>query len=1280
MITCRLCKSLCYVLRDASQCTLKCADSRQKRYLPFGVMAELFEDLESNDPAKIELAKQTLHMQLNQQRDSWILNGLYDKYLKTNSVRYVDVLVNVVEPHHNHLFDKVSESIHGNKYDEKVQALTLLGHIVRRQTPWLFKITEHKLLKELMRLLKVETDILPLLSALLVLIILLPIIPSHIGQFLEEIFVIFSRLAAWNCHNPEKLVEEQMVHMQVALYALFQRLYGMYPCNFLAYLRNQYKDKELSPIFSHTVKPMLSTVKMHPLLVTISKDSELTTERWKKMNSLDVIVDCERFTLGIFDHCIHESCLGAAPFRSRSGTTNSVIFESPVPIQNFRNIPMGNVRTENFSPSTYFPEIALLHNSHIVGPNLINLAAIRIQSQEGTSPPEAAIEATPETTPIKDTRTMMSQRSSVPQSQVPRALTSFPNVGGSKVRPVVGGIAPMAASSATTTPTHSQPSSPMRKDHPQIHSHGQYYTSAFGVNKVHKMLQERSQAIDCDQPQALIQRTQQFLPTTTISPPVLPHRQPLPHHYQQHQQQQPPSSPFRNIEPSATHFPSIAGGFGTGFAVANLRIESPVSSQEDQEVVAIVSESGGGGDLAGGSGGRGSTLGRHPMLRQCDSVIHDTVEGGRATATDDDLILPIGADYDLSQGSPCSAGGLHMLDSTVINKYVERLRYHSQCGSGNESYETGLDHTISPTSGTVPSLPIPKVRRANSCPEIKKLPTTSSKDAVVQKPLDETDEDITEDKNNLSNGVESDTAHRIKKVQMSSIETQTESFWPYEHLFLSIFPSSDQSEAVRPSPANSPLPIQSQHVTNAMIYANTNDILNRYIEVALNNNERDALKHVKSQLHLLYQQLLFERHHRESHACGNRRLLAESRSNRALEEHNSALRDQVQLHQRDIDKLKEQVEVYKKQQSCSISKDNDDAYHYKSSCRNFQLEIKQLKEQNSQLVKQLQSEKSNSSDLEKSWKVAEDKLFHAQTEVKISQEQIWAGQKCREELERVNTELLLCGELIERYKEYVAEIPLLKQSKSEIGRVSKVYLNEVRQLQNQLDNRQVLIEAYRSRIGELEHELIRKFDASSEEKRSLNHAQEEYDEKIKAVQSKYHTLMSINRSLEEKLLFYQQEDLMNSHKRGGGIHSPDTSSCHEVNPTPSITERGGTGGGAGGVRLSPHSSPLSASLASSSEGGSVGFLYSGGGTGSDGRGEVKNLQLIVDRAEPPTPTTASSTNPFGTPGTPEGDDMGLSPLNLGDALLSDMQQQQSLANQQQHHHPTTSSSNNKQFD
>lgn len=69
-------------------------------------------------------------------------------------------------------------------------------------------------------------------------------------------------------------------------------------------------------------------------------------------------------------------------------------------------------------------------------------------SQEGTSPPEAAIEATPETTPVKDPR-HYAPRGPPLNSTVVRAL----NMSGNRPR-----------SSTSSTPSQSQPSSPMRKE------------------------------------------------------------------------------------------------------------------------------------------------------------------------------------------------------------------------------------------------------------------------------------------------------------------------------------------------------------------------------------------------------------------------------------------------------------------------------------------------------------------------------------------------------------------------------------------------------------------------------------------------------------------------------------------------------------------------------------------------------------------------------------------------------------------------------------------------
>lgn len=90
-------------------------------------------------------------------RDSWLLNGLYEYYLSTNSANTIVILVSIKEPHHQFLFERLSDSIgKSSKTDVKVQALTLLGHIVRSQPTWLYKLAEHHLLRDVLKLLKVS--------------------------------------------------------------------------------------------------------------------------------------------------------------------------------------------------------------------------------------------------------------------------------------------------------------------------------------------------------------------------------------------------------------------------------------------------------------------------------------------------------------------------------------------------------------------------------------------------------------------------------------------------------------------------------------------------------------------------------------------------------------------------------------------------------------------------------------------------------------------------------------------------------------------------------------------------------------------------------------------------------------------------------------------------------------------------------------------------------------------------------------------------------------------
>lgn len=48
--------------------------------------------------------------------------------------------------------------------------------------------------------------------------------------------------------------EAYAVHLHASVYSFFHRLYGMYPCNFVSYLRAHYSMKENVDTFEEVVK------------------------------------------------------------------------------------------------------------------------------------------------------------------------------------------------------------------------------------------------------------------------------------------------------------------------------------------------------------------------------------------------------------------------------------------------------------------------------------------------------------------------------------------------------------------------------------------------------------------------------------------------------------------------------------------------------------------------------------------------------------------------------------------------------------------------------------------------------------------------------------------------------------------------------------------------------------------------------------------------------------------------------------------------------------------
>nr|XP_040053679.1 TSC complex subunit 1b isoform X3 [Gasterosteus aculeatus aculeatus] len=258
-------------------------------------MGDLLPLLETPDLTQLEEIRGLINEQLNTERGSMLLNGLVDYFLETNSAQAMNILSSVREPHDKHLLDKMNECM--TKQAGRLPTLTLLGHVIRKQPSWIHKMARYPLLLSLLKCLKTDTDVVVLITGVLVLITLLPMIPQAGKQHLWEYFDIFGRLASWNLKNPGHVSEVYLIHLHASVYSLFHRLYGMYPCNFVSYLRSHYSMKENMETFEEVVKPMLEHVRIHPELVTGTKDHELDPTRWKKYEIHDIVIECAKVSL-----------------------------------------------------------------------------------------------------------------------------------------------------------------------------------------------------------------------------------------------------------------------------------------------------------------------------------------------------------------------------------------------------------------------------------------------------------------------------------------------------------------------------------------------------------------------------------------------------------------------------------------------------------------------------------------------------------------------------------------------------------------------------------------------------------------------------------------------------------------------------------------------------------------------------------------------------------------------------------------------------------------------
>ncbi|XP_016981446.2 hamartin [Drosophila rhopaloa] len=418
------------------------------------VIEKIIGDLESNMTLENEEAKRKLVELLTQNKEQWLVQFMLDYFFKTGSQRILEVLVKAQAPHDGYIFDRLDDCL--KQAQHRVQSLQVFCFIVRHHPTWLYKIEKHRLIKSVFKLLTHEKEIVPLMSALLCIITLLPIIPNSVPNFLNDLFEVFGHLASWKLQN-KNMPDEKLVHLQLGLQMLFHRLYGMYPCSFMAYLGEFIKRGNGGGIFQHTIKPLLDTVRVHPMLLTATPETEVNNTRWKEMEPHDVVMECANLSLPVLlPEASNEDGSYAYPItpgysRMTSNTSNTDYSYQLREFQHSKNVyarfdlsasggDLGPIWSPHNEITTASSAIPLTPTTSFILPLQPTMNSQLMVGMTGSSPPEAAVEATPETTPLKDVREI---------KQPGRAVNSH------------------AARAIFTT---SQPSSPMRKDQQSLFS------------------------------------------------------------------------------------------------------------------------------------------------------------------------------------------------------------------------------------------------------------------------------------------------------------------------------------------------------------------------------------------------------------------------------------------------------------------------------------------------------------------------------------------------------------------------------------------------------------------------------------------------------------------------------------------------------------------------------------------------------------------------------------------------------------------------------------------
>ena len=1039
------------------------------------------------------------------------------------SGRLLDILLGVSEPHDRYLLDKLMEGLKG---PDRFRHTCVLLYAVRRQPPptWLQRLLNHGAMRELLRVLAGDDDVPVLVGAVMVIVILMPILPHEMGRLhLGNILDIFCRLVRW---TPKREIDEAFQpFLQVAVYSLFHRLYALYPCHFLTCLRTSFSKPNSSACFFSTLKPMMENVRLHPLLITETKESELTRNRWKGLETHQLILECAKLCLDPMESTCEDTC---GSFFILSMNSESTFDAVPLPTSWLMYAAENNF----WSPSLALPSSASISStprgSSSSVPHTpvypISAPTLKQIGRVAESPPEAAIEATPETTPFTSPMKMDSSNVVVrrPNTAV-CALTLNTAVGKDG-----------AGNQAADVDTCSSPLSPKRKEpspfkFPDDHCQNIFSRaerSSLINSKLQEILKERKQI-----QKEYAQATEGKFETTDS-------KELLYKDVKEGREKEKITVACKkvtlekaSVNVAESEVPTKASDVQVPlFDQGNRRRKMSMydNSKIDFGQLGIPAEQISNGNDLDFMQTTDQNIETESDDRSCsrpysilDTRISEEKESNSSESrrsSDENQNEPCDTDCDETESLGLGVPNQRSITDLVKNMKTMRLRFLSQCGPPPDLSQYNMMGTIrTAVSPTKPGCtPMKSLYTSSSCPD---LAVDSSSLATS----------LPESRTRKESALSSLTLSPIRQaVVTSEATTQTEEITvvnPYEQLLDALLSGSTSANKTKtPDTATNEVDVSSK---------SPYELLDQYLLISskVGSESKNILwqqtsqlgypvEGLKNQIRVLQVLLLIERYKREMHAERNRRLLGRAKKVYALEEQHRGLQAKVYHLEEEIADLKLELSNLQMSSSSKEQQLQSAVSQQETRINQILMERDNAQEDRNVLKNHCGSLSAENSELNTQIQGVQTALFDKDKQLTMQARTSEDNEILRGQMAELHKQICLMGEVQEQYKQEITKLTVSGASALKVGleleRLSAKV--QIEKLEEQCRCASGGLDAALSRVNELEALYEEKCKLVDHEQAAVKAAREAGAEQCRAVELRCQALSATNQTLESAIL------------------------------------------------------------------------------------------------------------------------------------------------------------------